>query len=449
METSVLIVFASDCLLVVHHKTPFGISQDNSLENLESLCPSCHRKKETLVQEYLRSAQIEGREAYLKRLATSHRKIDFDVNQMILDYERLLSEGKWMVMSELGRKYGVSKSAIHYWLKKRKALVIFKASSIKYGEVVKIERLTRIERRWNISVKKTECFFANNALVHNCRYSLQLGVYGLMLVSRSKEGKTKGVEASKDKQFVVRTPEPWMVEYQQWYLNLYPDESIVYDGELCADCDDSTSSDVTRSDTPKKFVVYDVLMFNGEDIRYFDLLDRKALYTDMIREFRDEGMLKLECVESYDTVEVFTLEDLNAILKSLEGVTKEGYVLKLGDTKYSGMLGWKIKLEDTGDAFIADFHEEKKHKLGKVTKTGRVGTVKLVQLQEKRSVTVCWVGLPEGFRCKMDDEVRKDALLGRVVEFKHYGWDGKKFRFPDFIEFRTDKSAHECTFQEV
>ena len=45
-------------ILDVHHKIPFRISQDNSLNNLITLCRSCHMKEEFLINKQLRRNKI-------------------------------------------------------------------------------------------------------------------------------------------------------------------------------------------------------------------------------------------------------------------------------------------------------------------------------------------------------------------------------------------------------
>ncbi len=43
----------------VHHKVPFLISFDNSLKNLITLCPSCHRKIESKIMKQLKLQKVE------------------------------------------------------------------------------------------------------------------------------------------------------------------------------------------------------------------------------------------------------------------------------------------------------------------------------------------------------------------------------------------------------
>lgn len=44
----------------VHHKVPFFVSFNNSLENLETLCPSCHRKEEARIMRELKLGGNSG-----------------------------------------------------------------------------------------------------------------------------------------------------------------------------------------------------------------------------------------------------------------------------------------------------------------------------------------------------------------------------------------------------
>lgn len=43
----------------IHHKIPFLISFDNSLSNLITLCPPCHRKVEAIIMRELKQIKVE------------------------------------------------------------------------------------------------------------------------------------------------------------------------------------------------------------------------------------------------------------------------------------------------------------------------------------------------------------------------------------------------------
>ncbi len=44
----------SECRLEVHHKIPFMLSRDNSLENLVTLCSKCHKNEEVRIMKELK-----------------------------------------------------------------------------------------------------------------------------------------------------------------------------------------------------------------------------------------------------------------------------------------------------------------------------------------------------------------------------------------------------------
>jgi 5-methylcytosine-specific restriction endonuclease McrA len=46
--------------LHVHHKIPFLVSFDNSLSNLVTLCPSCHRKVDAQIIKQIKEEKMIG-----------------------------------------------------------------------------------------------------------------------------------------------------------------------------------------------------------------------------------------------------------------------------------------------------------------------------------------------------------------------------------------------------
>jgi len=266
------------------------------------------------------------------------------------------------------------------------------------------------------------------------RYTLEIGPEGVFLISRSKHGKTKGVEASKYNQFISRELEPWMKDLT------FP-KAIVLDGELCA-MGASTSSEVTRLDTEKVFVAFDIIYCDA-DIRNFPYKDRYEILTAVIDKLESPH---IDVIPS-ENYEEFTEENLKECIEYAVRNGLEGFVIKENVRDYDkNWYGWKIKPEETDDAFIVAIGEEKKHDHGKVTKTGRTGTVGVAQYREDgKSMMVAWVPIPEEERVSLEE---KSIFLDRILEFKHNGWNGKdQFRFPRFVCWREDKPKEDCKFR--
>lgn len=268
------------------------------------------------------------------------------------------------------------------------------------------------------------------------RYSLQLGPSGKFLVSRSRHDKTKGVEVSKSQPFIVESLLPWMT-------GLEIDVDVILDLELCAlGC--STSSEVSKSSTEKKIVVFDCLWMDG-DTRGLTNQQRFELASGIVELLDHE---RVQLVER-EILPQFAEPQLEFIFEKIKRTGREGYVLKSVDAEYAkNGYGWKIKLKDNCDGFVVAVSEEKKHNLGKVVKTGRVGSVAVAWWltgvdRVNTHHVVAWVALPEEMRCPLDQKL---TLMNRVVEFSHLGWSGKLFRFPQFIQERHDKGAIECTW---
>lgn len=272
------------------------------------------------------------------------------------------------------------------------------------------------------------------------RYSLEInGAEGkISLVSRSRHNKTKGVEAAAKEQFVERAPETWMLELLDG-----PVGSVVLDGELVT-TGKSTASDVSRDDTEKEFRVFDILKIGDICLTDNLLSVRHGLAKGVVEQIQHPRLKMVDGTirESFDQF------DFEAALEQIKSAGIEGLVVKELDRPYDkNWYGWKIKVEDTEDAYVTGAREEKKHHMGTVTKTGCYGTVEVTQVDPLDGAVrvVAWVGLPKEDRGVPLGNYDRFAL--RVLEFKHLGWDGKKFRFPQFVRWRDgEKSAHDCTF---
>lgn len=271
------------------------------------------------------------------------------------------------------------------------------------------------------------------------RNTLQIGPEGCWMVSRSRHDKTKGVEHSKSLPFVVEAVQPWMQEISDKTPRV-----IVFDGEF-ETLVDSTSAEVSRLGTEKKFVVWDVLRIDEMDCRLLPLETRREYARVLVEEIGHERLPVLRGID----FPVFGLNELEAALATIQAIREsgkkcEGFVVKELSRAYDlNWMGWKIKREDSHDGFIVEAREEKKHAMGKVTRTGRVGSVGCAQVGSDGKVqTVAWVALAEEDRCLLADW--KSKLYGRVLSFKAFDWTGKLYSWPSFITFRTDKSPDQC-----
>ncbi len=268
--------------------------------------------------------------------------------------------------------------------------------------------------------------------INGRRYTLQLGPEGLYVTSRGKHGKSHGVDASSGNDFVTQEPESWMREIKS-------NAVIILDGEIATLGDDSTSSTAGRSDTEKRFVVFD-LLWDDEDLRSATWNVRRTYLEKIIKELDHP---RLELIESLG-FELFSLDNLKTILGTIPELQVEGFCLKPRSRVYDkNNYGWKIKAEDTEDGFIVAASEGKKHELGDVQKTGNVGAFGLAQYKpDGKSQLVAWVGV----KAEQIPLVEWKKHEGKVIEFLHSGWDvgAQRYAFPRFVEWRSDKGAKEC-----
>lgn len=278
------------------------------------------------------------------------------------------------------------------------------------------------------------------------RYSFQVGPEGNWLTSKSRHGKTKGVAHSSAQPFVLGDMEPWM-------HNIKCEHTHVFDCELVT-VDNSTSTMVSRKDTEKKLVAFDLLVYAGFDVRNSPLSVRVGWMHSAISQLSGGSKDRIELDGTREFYGTFTIGNLNYLLNKARGEGIEGYVVKQTDKSYTKVgYGWKVKPEDTIEAWVTDVEEEFKHHLGVRTRTGRVGTVELSMYKMVdgvyKIVPVGWVPLPEEMRYDLKDTVNIIRLQDTVIRFKHWGWTGSDFRFPKFVEVVTDKKPTDCVFSET
>lgn len=276
------------------------------------------------------------------------------------------------------------------------------------------------------------------------RYSFEIGAKSWQnkLVGRNRAMKTYGVDVASQHPFKTKDMS------NTWVHNIQSNAGLfVFDGELVVDTARSTSSDTSRKDTPKKYIIFDILVYKNVDIREKSLAFRKTCLPVALACLEGSGIKHLEIIE-ISRSQMFDTMDLEIKLNYIQTSSIEGLVIKPASLPYEkNTYGWKIKVTDTEDGYIFTWRREIKHHLGKRVRTNRVGSVGVAQNNAPNAQqVVTYVALPEKDRCSWDDAA--NTLFRKVIEFSHLGWDGNRFSFPQFIRWREDKSAEDCVFTQ-
>jgi len=195
---------------------------------------------------------------------------------------------------------------------------------------------------------------------------------------------------------------------------------------------------------PPTYVAFDILELEGRDLRGLPLSERKQLLAEVIEEGRN-----LQTMPSTDSGE----ELWNVVMtRGLEGVMakKRESVYVTGRSRY-----WlKIKLEKTVDCVI----------VGYVTKTREIASLALALYDQG---TLSYIGqVGTGFSESLLDTLNKELIRAsndvalpknvhpvvpnKVCEVKYLEYTkDHRLRAPVFLRIRDDKSATECTVDQV
>lgn len=233
----------------------------------------------------------------------------------------------------------------------------------------------------------------------------------------------------------------------------------VLDGELTAGKDSNSVAHALGSHaTPDekaaiRYVVFDILMFKGQDVR-----DR----TDKVRRelielcFEKTQLGKSPNIELMPRAKTMTPEQKKQVLLDVLAADGEGIMIKDLTKPYG--KGWsKVKRSARYDVIIVGYDppEQFSTKKGDAepteTKYFKMGWIGAVNFGQYRDGKIVHYGRASG----MTDEVRKDIsenqdkYIGRPFEIAaDVRFPSGKFRHPRFIRWRDDKPASECIYRE-
>jgi bifunctional non-homologous end joining protein LigD len=190
------------------------------------------------------------------------------------------------------------------------------------------------------------------------------------------------------------------------------------------------------------FVVFDILMLDGEDVTALPLEKRKLILEKVVSD-----------KENFQII--FFTEDGELLLNEIKKKNVEGMIAKKKDSVYEQgrSSSWiKIKINKTADCVIIGYSSLKKdisslllglYKNGKLIYVGKVGTGfnerNLPEIRERL----------EGIVTDRDRHVSwvKPEVVCEI-KFLEMTKDGR-FRAPVYLRLRSDKKPEECDFEQI
>lgn len=232
-------------------------------------------------------------------------------------------------------------------------------------------------------------------------------------------------------------------------------QGCIFDGELLLGANSMNAQEVTGSKPERawqlqeqngwaEYKVFDILFWNGQDIRSQPYLARRKILEDE--------------VFSYDYGKYFTLapaweEDKNEALARIFEEGGEGGILKNKLGLYGEKKSWvKVKRQEAYDVVITGYEAAKEisqKKNGEISGTkykGLIGSIKFGQYVNGQLVEF---GQCSGFDDMLREEIsrNKEAYLGKVITIEaQQRLESGKFRHPRFVTFRNDKNPEQCVY---
>ena len=196
--------------------------------------------------------------------------------------------------------------------------------------------------------------------------------------------------------------------------------------------------EIQKSDRMLYYKMFDVLEYDGNDLRNTPLESRRMILGEFFRKQKNRYVILVEQFKDKDKRELFDKEiEAGAegiILKNLDSIYVE-------DKKPTNSW-YKLKLVDTFDGLVTGYNA------GTGKYEGMLGSLKVCQYKDQQLIEVAEVG-------GMTDELRKSfkTRLDRgekfIIEFAAQEAEvHNRYRHPRFVRERTDKNSSQCIYGE-
>ncbi len=186
------------------------------------------------------------------------------------------------------------------------------------------------------------------------------------------------------------------------------------------------------------YYVFDILFFDGLDVRKLPLIERLQALQSVIQTWRNEHVLEVV------RLQVQTADDKRAFMTECLDFGYEGIVLKNPNSGYYDRLNWlKVKQHTSTDAIVHGF------KMGNGKYKSTLGALKCSVIDDVTGELVSICAVAPTTDSKRDELfVRLNGLskeeildLGIIVELECQGWTkDNRMRHPRIKRFRLDRS---------
>lgn len=311
------------------------------------------------------------------------------------------------------------------------------------------------ERIWN------EAGWVLEEKMDGIRCSLQLGGTGSLLIGRNRQDFLKGRAQAKEFRNQNKTC-PYLAQVKFSEL-----DGTMLDGELTWTHKDDglPDEDTVRRIQNREYVGYTTwttLFHNWKDIRPFSESSRRVITQCIVNYINDPKVRLIEQVPA-------TKENLQKFFdRRLEGAIAKNLNKPIPVGQIVNPWYWKLKADDrrTVDAFIIGVTQAKGGGSGitgvKPVYNGKAASFVVGMLKKKARIYGPGLEIVEvGKACNLPKDAIEDGWIthlealspeswkyyGKVIEMQVSGWDGKRFRFPRFVKWRTDKGYGDCQFE--